>query len=174
MNARRANGFSLIELMIALAIAAILLGLAVPQFSQLVQRNRLATATNDMLALMASLRSEALRRGHVVTACVSTDGATCAAAGNWHDGWISFADRNANGVRDATESLITQTAAREPGMTMTGNAPVALRVSYEASGRTRLSGGGLQMGTVTVCLAGAARRIIVNAAGRVRVESTGC
>ena len=174
MDARRANGFSLIELMMALAIAAILLGLAVPQFSQLVQRNRLATATNDMLALMASLRSEALRRGHVVTACVSTDGATCAATGSWHDGWISFADRDANGARDATESLIAHAAARESGLTMSGNAPVALRVSYEASGRTRLSGGGLQMGTVTVCLAGDARRLIVNAAGRVRVESANC
>ena len=174
MNAKRASGFSLIELMIALAIAAILLGLAVPQFSQLVQRNRLATATNDFLALMASLRSEALRRGHVVTACVSSDGATCATTGNWHEGWISFADRNANGVRDAAESLIAQAPARESGLTMTGNAPVALRVSYEASGRTRLSGGGLQMGTVTVCLAGDARRLIVNVAGRVRVESASC
>jgi len=74
------SGFSLLELMIALAIAALLVMASAPGIESFVVNNRIATQTNDFVASMAYARSEALGRGRSVS--------LTAVNGNWANGFL--------------------------------------------------------------------------------------
>jgi type IV fimbrial biogenesis protein FimT len=174
LAATAGHGVTLVELLVTLAVLAVLLGLAVPSFAHLMRENRLATASNGLLGTLLFARSEAIKRGHRVTACVSVDQEQCTAGRHWHQGWIVFADRNGNGVRDAGEALLRVGAGRADALTISGNMHVRNYVSYNGEGRTQLLGGGLQMGTVTLCDGVAARRLVINAVGRPRLEAGAC
>ena len=80
------RGFTLIEMMIAISIAAILLAIAVPSFSHSQLNSQLRASANDLVASVNLARNEALKRNRQVTLCVSTDGASCT-TGNWRQGW---------------------------------------------------------------------------------------
>jgi len=73
------NGFTLIELLITLLIAAILVTIAIPNFSGLIQNNRIITQTNDLIADLNFARSEAIKRGSEVS--------VTAEDGGWANGW---------------------------------------------------------------------------------------
>jgi len=87
-RASRPSGFTLVELMVSLAVLAILLALAVPSFQNATLGARLSGYANDLLASTQLARSEAIKRNAPVTLCRSTDGTTCATTGSWHVGWI--------------------------------------------------------------------------------------
>lgn len=86
----RQRGFSLVELMVTIAIVAILVAIAFPSFEATFRSNRLATATNEMLASISLARSEAVRSTRGSGICASEDGSTC--DGGWNDGWIVWLD----------------------------------------------------------------------------------
>lgn len=88
-----APGFTLLELMFAIAVFAILVGLGVPTFSGIINANRVTTQTNELVSALAYARSEAVRRSEPVAICASADGATCAGSNDWSSGWIVFDDR---------------------------------------------------------------------------------
>lgn len=72
---QRAQGFSLIELMVAVAILAILLALAVPSFQDMIQQNRVRTAAADLNDSLNLARSEAIKRGSATRLCIDSDNA---------------------------------------------------------------------------------------------------
>jgi type IV fimbrial biogenesis protein FimT len=82
-KASTTDGFTLIELMVTLAVAAILVAMAAPSFRTLLASNRLSTQTNELVGAITFTRSEAVKRGRNVTLC-RTDSATALAclAGN--------------------------------------------------------------------------------------------
>ncbi len=81
---KRADGFTLVELMITLAVAAIVLSFAVPSFTETIKANRLTVATNDYVAAVNLARSEAIRRG----VRVNVEAVVPGVAGNeWGGGW---------------------------------------------------------------------------------------
>ena len=92
------RGFTLTELIIVIAIGAILAALAVPSFRNMVQDNRLTAATNGFIAHLSLARSEAIARRTGVALCRSADPNAIApvcgggAANNWSDGWLIFAN----------------------------------------------------------------------------------
>ncbi|MCS7100201.1 MAG: GspH/FimT family pseudopilin, partial [Burkholderiaceae bacterium] len=111
------RGFTLIEALVVIAIAAILLAVGVPGFSAFIERNRVAAEVNELITDLALARSEALtRRGRVIvcrSAQPTAADATCAAAsGDWTSGWIVFADAMDGGASfqrdpaDAREAVI--------------------------------------------------------------------
>src|SRR5690606_37161586 len=103
MSKARARGFTVIELMVTLAVAAIVVPMAVPSLQSVINGNKLSGAANEMIASLETARMEAIRRGQRTTVCLSSnandgDSATCAASA--FNGWITFVDVNTNGTFD--------------------------------------------------------------------------
>lgn len=96
------KGFTLIELMTAIAILAIMATVALPAYQTMVQNNRIVTATNGLLGVLQLARSEAVKQRRAITVCPSTDMAACDAAAEWHDGVV---------VREGANVLRTLPAA---------------------------------------------------------------
>ena len=98
---RKARGFTLIEMMTALFILAILVALAVPSFRDASLSSKLSGFANDIVASTQLARSEAIKRNVTVTLCASSDGATCDDPDGWEAGWIVLADEGG-----ANEALV--------------------------------------------------------------------
>jgi type IV fimbrial biogenesis protein FimT len=84
----RSAGFTVLELVIVMAIAAILLTIGIPSFRYVSTANRMAAEVNGLIGDMQFARAEAIKEGQSVVACVSTDGATCTNSNAWDNGWI--------------------------------------------------------------------------------------
>ena len=90
MSARRPNGFTLVELVVALAVAGILLGVGVPSFREAVANGRLNATWSELRLALYLARSEAVKRGHPVTVCARATDAACGT--DWSNGWIVFVE----------------------------------------------------------------------------------
>ncbi len=106
------RGLSLVEVLVVMAIAAILLGIGAPVFTATIASARTSAAANSLLAALELARAEALRRGAPVAVCRAADAAAtacgaAAASADWSAGWIVWVDDGANaGVIDSNEELL--------------------------------------------------------------------
>ncbi len=88
-------GFSLIELLIAMALGVVLMSLAVTAFNGVQARRAVDAAVAALFSDLALARAEAIRRGNFVTICQSSDGTLCSDQPDlWHKGWLLFEGRN--------------------------------------------------------------------------------
>lgn len=170
-------GFTLIELMVTLAVVSILGTLAYTSFGTLIKDSRITTQTNEFVSTLMLARSEALKRATRTTVCSSANGADCATSGGWEQGWIVFADTDNDAVVDTGETVLQIYSELKGDNSLRGNTNVASYVSYVPTGFTQLVGGSIQAGTLVVCddrgFGDEARAIIISATGRPRVESAG-
>ncbi len=104
---RCASGFSLIELMVVIAIAAILTGLAGPSILRMLSSNRVQSEASSFVSDLMYARSEAIKHGQSVSLCASSDGGSCLASGAWGSGWIVYYDTSACGTLPSTTSPAT-------------------------------------------------------------------
>ena len=86
----RVAGVTLFELVVTMAIASILASIAIPSFVDMIRTSHLKTHTSDFVTSLSLARSEAARRGNLVTVCKGTDGTGCTTDGGWEQGWIVF------------------------------------------------------------------------------------
>nr|WP_196799746.1 GspH/FimT family pseudopilin [Thioalkalivibrio sulfidiphilus] len=168
----RNGGFTLVELMVTLAIAAIVLTIAVPSFWSIVQNNRASTQANELITALNLARSEAVKRGLPVSICPSSNQTACVASStNWAVGWIVFVDLNNDGVRQTTEPLVRVWGPLSGGATLTGPA----NIRYQGTGglpgtaapapfQHRVSG----------CSGNQGRDITLNLTGRASVTTVPC
>ena len=172
-------GFTLVELVVILATAAVLLVLAVPNLNDATLNGKLRSQANAFLATLHLARSEAIKRNERVVVCKSADGEACVAgneSAGWDQGWIVFHDHNSNGVRASDEDIIERHQPLAFGFSLTGNANVDDYISFSPSGATMLTSGAFQSGTLTLCrsaptLASRWRKIVLSATGRARIEA---
>lgn len=101
-------GFTLFELMLTVALAALILALAIPNFMQFAANNRLSGAANDMLAAIHIARTEAIKRRVPTAMCFTTtpNATTPACDGTGKQGWVSWVDTDNDFVVDATNEPI--------------------------------------------------------------------
>jgi type IV fimbrial biogenesis protein FimT len=172
-------GFSLIELMVVIAIAAVLTALAVPSFQGMIASSNLTSTTNDLIATLARAKSDAVRRGKRVTVCISADGASCSTTGDWTQGWILFNDDvhpSGAAAVESTDDITSITAELSNGLFVKAKGSQAY-FSYSADGQAKLMNGGSGAGTLRVCSPSSAltndtraRDIVINWVGRVTLE----
>lgn len=168
------SGFTLIELMVTIAIAAILATLAIPSFTALINGGRLKSHSTAFHSSLLLARSEAIKRNGRVVLCKSADAATCTTTGKWQQGWLIFADANNNGTRETDEAVIQKIAALSGDFVLKGNPTVTSYVSYSSTGATKFQASeAFQAGTFTLCQRsvsnGNSRSIVISATGRPRV-----
>lgn len=112
------RGFTLIELMVTLAVLAIVLGVGIPAFDSLISNGRLTSQINQNIGLISFARSEAAKRtGTTITVCGSSDEATCNTA-NWESGWLVMSDVNGDRNLDAGDVLLSVGPALTGGNTL--------------------------------------------------------
>lgn len=131
----RNQGFTLVELMIMLVVAAILLTIGIPSYQDLVQNNRRVTAVNELVSGLHLARSEAFKRNRTVSVCPSADGVDC--GGTWASGWLVFVNADTDmppAVTDGDE-IIRYVAAPSQGLPLSADAASASGLSYSARGR---------------------------------------
>ena len=99
MSRGKAGGFTLVEMMVALLVLAVLIVISAPGFTNLIKNNRMLSHMYAMRAALNGARSEALAQRNFVTLCRSADGVTCS-VGDWNTGFIAFLDDDRDRVVD--------------------------------------------------------------------------
>lgn len=172
---RYQHAFTLVELMITIAVAAILLTVAIPSFRGTIQNNRITAQANDLVGALNLARAEAVARGTAVTACASTDGTTCSETTTWNSGWIVTIDTGEPTATTVTEgALIRVWGKLSGGATLTG--PKFIR--YLPTGSANVDGTAYQTATFTHripnCTGDQGRDITVNSVGRASAAKASC
>lgn len=167
---RKHSGFTLIELMAVLAIAAILASVAVPSFRSMIQNNRLATQANELTGTLNFARGEAIKRGNSVTVCVSSNQTSCTGGTTWQNGWIAFADVNRDRIFSVGDTLLRVRGTLEGGGTLTG---AQTAVQYLPNGLLNFGTGNYTLATPG-CTGNERRIINVTATGRLGVVRAAC
>jgi type IV fimbrial biogenesis protein FimT len=107
----RTLGFTLMELLIALAIAGILLGVALPAFSGVLEAGRAQDARAALFNSFVAAVNRATLTGTHAVLCPSHDGLTCLDSADWSGGWIAFLDRDGDREHGADERVIQRKEA---------------------------------------------------------------
>lgn len=165
LKLRRA-GFSLAELLLALAVAALLLGLAAPNFRAVIEGRQLRIAAADLLSAIHLARSQAIARGQSVLLAASGSG--------WEQGWQVFVDRNGNRQPDAGDVLLVRHGALPEGLRSDSkfSSPASPPyIAYNMAGRgcAAANSQAARWGALTLELGGQRRRIVINMLGRARL-----
>lgn len=160
------QGFTLIELMVVLALLTLLLSQGIPSLQRLMHRHQQDTARQQLMGAMALTRSEAITRGQAVTLQQKDD--------DWMAGWQIFIDENDDAHRDEDELLLHTHKAMAGEVTISGNLPVSRYIRYNSLGESELYSGAFQAGTLTFCHSNPALSniaLVLSANGRIRLES---
>ena len=141
------QGFTLIEMLIALSLAMIILSFGVPSFSSLIKDGRVTTFTNSLVTDVNFARSEAVTRGATVILCRSTnpgaDNPGCGGTANtWTTGWLIFVSGDTNTTYDGANDTLIRATTQSPGsVNVISNDVSNERLVYKSDGAIDMAGG---------------------------------
>ncbi|WP_019339729.1 GspH/FimT family pseudopilin [Stutzerimonas stutzeri] len=160
-----AKAFTLIELLITIAALGTLLGIAVPSFSSLIERNQQTTTTHDLLTSLNHARGLAINRREPISLCAG--GNSCEVSANWENGILIFSDPNRNGEFDAGERLHRVVTLPNRYRWNWSNFRSRTFMSFKANGTTNSLNG-----TFTLCSGSEAiQQLVINVTGRLRTRA---
>jgi type IV fimbrial biogenesis protein FimT len=169
----RQPGFTLIELMITIALAAILMMVAVPSFVAFQKNAQLSDSVSNFISAANTARANAMKQG-LNTYLVPNNTGT-----GWSSGWFVYADSNWNQAYDAgTDEVVLRHEALSADVTI--NTPGSSILSgtdkyllFNGSGYPRAKTGGFGAATIVMSNTSRSSSIIIDPAGRVRSCKTG-
>jgi type IV fimbrial biogenesis protein FimT len=165
---QRRRGFSMIELLAVLAIAAILVAAGAPNLRDLIRMQQLKTASGDLFAAIGLARAQALARGEVVTVLPKGAGGA-----DWGRGWTVFLDRDGDRQPGPGDTVLAEHGPLAQGVAVafsfTSPAP-PFYIAYNGAGRSCRDSNpaAARYGTLSLFHGGAIRRIKINMLGRAR------
>jgi type IV fimbrial biogenesis protein FimT len=165
---RGSRGFTLIELVITIAIVGVLTAISIPSFRTASLNSARTSASNELLGAFMLARTEAIKIGQDVTVCSSADGITCVnATSDWQIGVLVFADADEDLKLSGDEVAVTYTGAFPSAITATSNRKIFEFRPFNVRADN---------GTVFLCdIRGvdSARALIVNVSGRAHLAKSG-
>ena len=170
---KASSGFTLLELMVTLAVVAITLSLGIPSFRSVVLDSRMVSDANQFVSAISLARSSAVRFQRDAIICTSTDYSaatpSCSGGTDWTAGWIVWVDKDRDGIVDSAEVIAVQAPLNDQTLF---TATAAGRFAYDSRGF------GLGAGdTLTLCdnrTGETGRAVNVNAVGRTNVSEFEC
>ncbi len=123
------QGFTLLELMISVALVGLLATIGIPSYVDSVKNNRLTTGANELISALNLARSEAVKRNLSVSIRTTNT--------NWRDGWDVFVDLDNDGTLDIGEQIIRTYPALPPQFTLNGNGNYTNFIRFLATGESR-------------------------------------
>lgn len=146
VNTHWTKGFTLIELMLGIALAAVIVSMAAPSFSTAMKNNKIVAEANELIADIHFARSEAVKRSTRVVLCRSAapSNATPSCGGsanNWGSGWLVFADGDAdNSYNAANDTLIRIGNPSDGAVTVKSNNTANQQLVYNPDGTINTGG----------------------------------
>lgn len=162
---KRWGGFSLVELMVVVAVAAVLLGIAASDLRSMIRHQQLKAALSDLFGAIDLTRSQAITRGMRVYLVPGE--------GGWSSGWTVFVDHDGDGLPGERDELIAVHEPLAEGIVVTSGFTSPRTpdyIAYNAGGGScsHASSMAARWGTLSLTLGGHTRRIKINMLGRVR------
>ncbi len=178
----RNAGFTLIELIVTVALAAIVLTIGVPTFRTAILNNTRTAQANEFVGVLSLARSEAAKRGLRVVVCRSEDGMNCKTdtSGAWENGWIVFVDQNQDGDSNPytpssqpnSADVLKVQGSIDRNFSLRSGSTFTQWIAYLPNG---VSAGNTGLGTGTFRLCDSrgvdqARFVVISGTGRVRAR----
>jgi type IV fimbrial biogenesis protein FimT len=159
---KRQQGVTLLEMLIALAVSAIVLTVVAPNIQSIIAKNRVTGEINELSSVIQYARFSAIDENATALVCPSNDFANCST--NWNQAKIVFIDTNNNGDRDTSEPLLMSKPASSSGTSLRGP---AAPISFSDTGASNT------LTTLVLCPNSndikMARGVNINMQGRVRI-----
>ncbi|VAX06879.1 Type IV fimbrial biogenesis protein FimT [hydrothermal vent metagenome] len=163
-------GFTLIELLTTLSILLILLTVGLPSLQPVMANSKMTAAVNTMATHLNLARSEAVYRGIRTILCPSSDGTTCLNSTEWHQGFILFADNNANRIHEEEEKLLRIYTAVNQQQIHISTTNGRKWVRYQSTGAA--PGSNLTMTFCDTRDHADPKALIISSTGRIRLSAT--
>ena len=177
LRTQRARGFTLIELVVTIAIAAVLMMVAVPNFVDFQRNSQLTSLTNSLVASIYAARGEAMKTGRNAFVVPTANGS------DWTTGWIVFVDNNGDNTFSSSDDTLVQTQPAlesyftASGTGSSGETPAYIMFSSSGYSKTKSGSsfgtGGFGALTMSIARSDAPASAVYEETRRITISSTG-